>query len=87
MGIACGGLWLGVAEQTTDNGKTLAEGNATGRESVAEIVYSYIRQISKFPDASPRLLHVCEVLAFDISRDHIGVVVLALYRLQQLDGD
>lgn len=76
-----------MAKEFSDDGLPLTEGDTAGGECVPQIVDANIRQIGQLADAPPRLLHVGQMLAFDVSRDDIKFVPATRDAVEQLDGD
>jgi hypothetical protein len=77
-------LRLTMAKQLTNDGKPLTKSHTAGRKSVTKIVATDNCQICKFSDTTPRLLHVRQVLAFDVTNNDLWIAGSAWDRFQHL---
>ena len=63
MGVAGGGLHLGVPQEFANHGQAFAYQKTAAGETVSQIVYTEIVQSSTCPDAPPGVLKVGQMTA------------------------
>ena len=85
VGVARGGLHLGVPEQFADHGQAFADQKTTAGKAVAQIVDSHIVEPGPCANAPPGVLQVGEMAPRLATRDHPRVVVLSLDAAQHRD--
>ena len=85
VGVAGGGLNLGVTQELADHGQAFADEQSTAGKAMPQIVYSHIVEPRPSPDAPPGVLQVGEMAPRLATRDHPRVVVLSLDAAQHRD--
>ena len=75
-----------MAKQFADNWQALSHGDTMRSERVPEIVNANIFKVGCLSDATPRLLHVTQVLTVNIAYDDIWVTGKSGSSLEFLDS-
>ena len=85
MGVTGGSLDLGVSEQFSDHGQTLADQQPAAGETVPQVMNSYIVEPGARADTPPGMLHVSKMTSRFAPRDYPRVAVTPVDALK--DGD
>ena len=75
MGVARGGLGLGVAEDSPNHRQALAPHHLLRGKRVSEIVDTHIVEPGRLAHPPPRLLQIGQMRAFDGAGDDIGITL------------
>ena len=77
MGVSCRCLRLAMTKQLSNDRKALAKCYPARGECMPKVMNTNVWEIGQFPNTSPRLLHVSEMLALKVASDHVRIVPAA----------
>ena len=85
MSVSGGGLDLGVSEQLSNHGQTLADQQPAAGEAVSQVVNPHVVKLGPRSDTPPGMLQVGKMTSWFAPRDYPGVAISPVDALK--DGD